>query len=61
VKNWFNEFNRGRRSLEDEGLEGRPKTVVVLDIDDVRELQDRHVTYREIEASFFHRHTFDIA
>ena len=51
VKNWFNEFNRGRRSLEDEG---RPKTVVVPEnIDAVRELimQDRHVTYREIEAS----------
>ena len=44
VKNWFNEFNRGRRSLEDEG---RPKTVVVPEnIDAVRELimQDRHVT-----------------
>ena len=54
VKNWFNEFNRGRRSLEDEGREGRPKTVVVPEnIDAVRELimQDRHVTYREIEAS----------
>ena len=51
VKNWFNEFNRGRRSLEDEG---RPKTAVVPEnIDAVRELimQDRHVTHRDIEAS----------
>ena len=54
VKNWFNEFNRGRRSLKDEDREGRPKTAVVPEnIDAVRELimQDRHVTYREIEAS----------
>jgi len=26
IANWFNELNRGRRSLEDEG---RPKTVAV--------------------------------
>ncbi|XP_037952518.1 uncharacterized protein LOC119682999 [Teleopsis dalmanni] len=54
VKNWLNEFNRGRRSLKDEFREGRPKTAVVPDnIDVVRELimQDRHVTYREIQAS----------
>ena len=54
VKNWYNEFNRGRRSLNDEFREGRPKTAVVPEnIDAVRELimQDRHVTYREIEAS----------
>ena len=54
VKNWFNEFNRGRSSLKDELSEGPPKTAVVADnIDAVRELimQDRHVTYREIEAS----------
>lgn len=54
VKNWYNEFNRGRRSLSDELREGRPKSVVVQEnIDAVRELitQDRHVTYREIEAS----------
>jgi len=29
VINWFYELNRGRRSLEDEGREGRSKTVVV--------------------------------
>jgi len=54
VKNWYNEFNRGRSSLNDEFREGRPKTSVVPEnIDAVRELimQDRHVTYREIEAS----------
>ena len=54
MKNWFNEFNCGRRSLKDEVREGRPKTAVVSEnIDAVRELimQDRHVTYREIEAS----------
>ena len=47
VKNWFNEFNRGRRSLKDEVREGRPKTAVVSDnIDAVRELivQYRFVT-----------------
>lgn len=54
VKNWYNEFNRGRSSLQDEFREGRPKSVVVpQNIDAVRELimQDRHMTYREIEAS----------
>ena len=47
VKNWFNEFNRGRRSLNDEFREGRPKQVVVPENSDaVRELimQDRYVT-----------------
>ena len=51
VKNWFNEFNR-RRSLKDEVHEGRSKTGVVLEnIEVVRVLimQDRHVTYRELE------------
>lgn len=54
VKNWFNEFNRGRCSIQDESRAGRPKSVVVPEnINVVRELikQDRHVTYREIEAS----------
>lgn len=54
VKNWYNEFNRGRCSIQDESRAGRPKSVVVPEkIDAVRELikQDRHVTYREIEAS----------
>ena len=54
VKNWYNEFKRGRHSLHDEFREGRPKSVVVPEnIDAVLELikQDRHITYREIEAS----------
>ncbi|GFT88113.1 uncharacterized protein NPIL_181411 [Nephila pilipes] len=54
VKNWYNEFNRGRCSIQDESRAGRPKSVVVPEkINAVRELikQDRHVTYREIEAS----------
>ena len=40
VKNWFNEFNCGRRSLKDEIRKRPPKTAVV----DIRELimQDRH-------------------
>ena len=29
MKNWFNEFICGRRSLKDEVREGRPKTTVV--------------------------------
>lgn len=51
---WFKEFQRGRSMLTDEIKEGRPKSVVVQqNIDAVRQLvmQDRHVTYREIEAS----------
>ncbi|GFS53078.1 glutamate receptor ionotropic, delta-1 [Nephila pilipes] len=54
VKNWYNEFNRGRCSIQDESRAGRLKSVVVPEkINAVRELikQDRHVTYREIEAS----------
>ena len=48
------EFNRGRSSLQDEFCEGRPKSVVVPEtIDAVRQLilQDRHVTYCEIETT----------
>ena len=54
VNRWYQEFGLGRRSLQDEFREGRPKSVVVPEtIDTVRELimQDRHVTYREIETS----------
>ena len=48
------EFNRGRNSLQDEFCEGRPKSVVVPEtIDAVLQLllQDRHVTYRQIETT----------
>ena len=54
VKRWYNEFNRGRHSLTDEIREGRPKSVVVQEnIDAVQNLilEDRHVTYCEIEAT----------
>ena len=54
AKYWFNKFNRGRRTLKGELRECRPKTAAVSgNIEAVRELimQDRHVTYREIEAS----------
>ena len=54
VKNWFNLFNCGRRSLKNEFRESPSKTAVVPEnIDAVRELikQDRHVTYLEIKVS----------
>ena len=54
VYRWCGEFNGGRSSLQDEFREGLPKLVVVPEtIEAVRQLilQDRHVTYREIETS----------
>ena len=54
VYRWYGEFNRGHSSLQDEFREGRPKSVVFPEtIDAVRQLilQDRHVTYREIETT----------
>ena len=51
---WYDEFNRGRSSLQDEFREARLKSVVVPEtIDAVRQLilQHRHVTYREIEIT----------
>ena len=51
---WYGEFNHGRSSLQDEFREGRPKSVVVPEtINAVRQLilQDRHVSYREIETT----------
>ena len=48
------EFNRSRSSLQDEFRESRSKSGVVPEtIDAVRQLtlQDRHVTYREIEST----------
>ena len=54
VYRWYGEFNRDRSSLQDEFREGCPKSVVIPEtIDAVRQLilQDRHVTYREIETT----------
>ena len=54
VYRWYGEFNRGRSSLQDEFREDRPKSVVIPEtIDDVRQLilQDRHMSYREIETT----------
>ena len=51
----YSEFNRDRSSLQEEFHEGRPKSVLVPEtIDAVRQLilQDRHVTYREVETTF---------
>ena len=55
VYRWYVEFNRGRSSLQDEFHGGHSKSVVVPEtIHVVRQLilQDRHVTYREIETTF---------
>ena len=54
VYQWYSEFNRGRSSLQDEFREGCPKSVAVPETTDaVRQLvlQDRRVTYREIETT----------
>ncbi|CAH1981761.1 unnamed protein product [Acanthoscelides obtectus] len=60
VSHWYGEFKRGRvRMTDDTGLSddprvGAPKTAVTQENDDaVRKLiiENRHVTYREIEAS----------
>ena len=51
---WSGEFNWGRSSLQDEFREGRPKSLVVPEtINAVRQLilEDRYVTYREIETT----------
>ncbi|CAH1983305.1 unnamed protein product [Acanthoscelides obtectus] len=54
ISRWYGEFKRGRVSLSDDPRVGAPKTGVTLEnVDAVRKLiiEDRHVTYREIEAS----------
>ncbi|CAH1999182.1 unnamed protein product [Acanthoscelides obtectus] len=55
ISRWYGEFKRGRVSLSDESRVGAPKTAVTQEnVDAVRKLiiEDRHVTYRKIEASF---------
>ncbi|CAH1994311.1 unnamed protein product [Acanthoscelides obtectus] len=54
ISHWYGEFKRGRMSLSDDSRVGAPKTEVSQEnVDAVRKLiiEDRHVTYREIEAS----------
>ncbi|KAL0869565.1 hypothetical protein ABMA27_005831 [Loxostege sticticalis] len=54
IYRWFAEFQRGRVKLSDESRQGRPKTSVTQEnVDVVRKLieEDRHVTYREIQAT----------
>lgn len=53
VERWYVEFQRGHTSVSDKSREGRPKSAFTEDnIIAVRQLifEDRHVTYREIEA-----------
>ena len=55
VKRWYNEFNPGHHSLTDQFCKVRPKSVVGPEnINTVQKLimQDRHVTYCEIKATF---------
>ena len=54
VYRWYGDFNRGRSSLQDKFHDGRPNSVVVPEtIDAVHQLilQDRHVSYIEIETT----------
>ncbi|CAH1961450.1 unnamed protein product [Acanthoscelides obtectus] len=54
ISRWYGEFKRGRVSLSDDPRVGAPRTAVTQEnVDTVRKLiiEDRHVTYREIEAS----------
>ncbi|KAL0870302.1 hypothetical protein ABMA27_005324 [Loxostege sticticalis] len=54
IYRWFAEFQRGRVKLSDDPRQGRPKTAVTQEnVDVVRKLieEDRHVTYREIQAT----------
>ncbi|CAH2017335.1 unnamed protein product [Acanthoscelides obtectus] len=54
ISRWYGEFKRGQVSLSDDPRVGAPKTAVTQEnVDAVRKLiiEDRRVTYREIEAS----------
>ncbi|CAH2012489.1 unnamed protein product [Acanthoscelides obtectus] len=54
ISRWYGEFKRRRVSLSDDPRVDAPKTAVIQEnVDAVRKLiiEDRHVTYHEIEAS----------
>lgn len=54
MKRKYNEFNRGCGFLNDEFHEGRPNSLVVPETIDALQhmiIQDRHVTYCEIETT----------
>ncbi|CAH1960698.1 unnamed protein product [Acanthoscelides obtectus] len=54
ISRWYGEFKRERVSLSDDSRVGAPKTAVTQEnIDAVSKLiiEDRHVTYRDIEAA----------
>ena len=54
ISRWYGEFKRGWISLSDDPRAVAPKTAVTQEnVDAVRKLikEDRHVTYRDIEAS----------
>ncbi|CAH2012398.1 unnamed protein product, partial [Acanthoscelides obtectus] len=59
ISRWYGEFKPGRvRSLSDDPRVGAPKMAVTQEnVDAVRKLiiEDRHVTYREIEAKLVSR------
>ncbi|CAH2000323.1 unnamed protein product [Acanthoscelides obtectus] len=58
ISRWYGEFKRGRVSLSDDPRVGAPKTAVTQENGDaVRKLiiEDKHVTYREIEAKLVSR------
>ena len=67
MKNCFNEFNCGRRSLKDELRKGPPKNSLCVREHWCRVWTDNAISScdipwdRTILGHFFHQHTFDIA
>ncbi|CAH2020087.1 unnamed protein product, partial [Acanthoscelides obtectus] len=58
ISRWYGEVKRGRVGLSDHSRVGAPKTEVTQEnVAAVRKLiiEDRHVTYREIEAIILHQ------
>ncbi|CAH1963180.1 unnamed protein product [Acanthoscelides obtectus] len=58
ISRWYGEFKRGRVSLSEDSRVSVPKTAVTQEnVDAVRKviIEDRHVTYREIEARIVSR------